>query len=97
MSLLLLVDTCTLVKKDIFLHAVRKGKAGDADGETLSDHWHVDSKMKFENVGVTRAIGGDTSFKYLACADCDRGPIGIVYNDAPSSFYVAHDRVAYLK
>ena len=90
------LDTAKLVKKDILLHTIQRRGEGQPDVETLGEHWHIDSKMKFENIGVTRAIGGDTTFKYLACADCDRGPIGIVYNDDPSSFYVAHDRVSFV-
>jgi hypothetical protein len=34
-------------------------------------------------------------FRYLTCADCDRGPIGITYDVDTNVFYVAHERVAY--
>lgn len=31
-------------------------------------------------------------YKYLVCADCDYGPIGITYNSQPSVFYVVPDK-----
>ena len=52
-------------------------EAESSDIETLSDHWVVRDQFDFENVGVTKSIDGDTSFRYLTCADCDKGPIGI--------------------
>jgi hypothetical protein len=69
------------------------GAKGDATREQLSAHWLVPSQMTFENVGVTRGV--DPAYRYLTCASCDRGPIGINFFAEPSKFYVAHARVKY--
>lgn len=55
--------------------------------------WLVDDQMTFENVGVTR--GAEGGVRYLVCGNCDGGPIGCVYADAPQAFYVVHGRVQY--
>lgn len=49
--------------------------------------------MSFENVGVTKSV--DPAYRYLSCASCDRGPIGINFLAEPTKFYVAHERVRY--
>ena len=33
----------------------------------------------FYNVGFTRTV--DSNVKYLTCADCERGPVGVQYLD----------------
>ena len=69
------------------------------EGETLSEHWLVTSQFSFENIALTRpaarAGAAAPTFKYLACGVCDRGPVGIVFLDKPSEFFVAHARVKY--
>lgn len=62
-------------------------------------------RFDFENVGVTKPIPAKQSgvadpnlavnanFRYLVCADCDRGPVGIMYDMKHS--YVTHGKVAY--
>ena len=61
---------------------------------TSGEHsWCVDDQMSFENVGVTRGVEGGV--RYLVCGNCDGGPIGCVYADAPQRFYVVHGRVQY--
>ncbi|KAL1449580.1 hypothetical protein WDU94_002072 [Cyamophila willieti] len=63
----------------------------DAVKETCNDFWQVDDIYTFENVGFTNTISG---FKYLACADCEMGPIGYYDPDSKLS-YVALTRVKY--
>ena len=55
--------------------------------------WLVGDQMAFENVGVTRGVEGGV--RYLVCGNCDGGPIGCVYAEAPQSFYVLHGRIQY--
>lgn len=87
-----LADAGTFVEKSLQLHLLG-GAKGDAATDSLSQHWLLTSQMHFENVGVTRAV--DPSYRYLTCASCDRGPIGINYLAEVSKFYVAHERVKY--
>uniref|UniRef100_A0A8D8YLB2 Guanine nucleotide exchange factor MSS4 n=1 Tax=Cacopsylla melanoneura TaxID=428564 RepID=A0A8D8YLB2_9HEMI len=63
----------------------------DAVKETCTDFWQVDDIYTFENVGFTNTISG---LKYLACADCEMGPIGYYDPDSKLS-YVAFTRVKY--
>lgn len=79
----------------------KKNQGGAVDTEVLSQFWVIHDQMKFENIGVTRQVPSNPTvtstreFKYLICADCDRGPVGITYLDTPNVFYIAHQRVAY--
>jgi hypothetical protein len=75
-----------------------RGEAGKTlvtEMEVVSNHWLVTDQYQFENIGVSKPIDADNLFRYLCCADCDGGPVGIVYSAAPSEFYVTHERVAY--
>jgi len=98
---ILLAGVATRATTEISLHPIfRVGEAQEASVvETLSDYWLVDDQMKFENIGVTREVPGGAQattarpFKYLICADCDRGPVGITYLDNPTHFYIARARV----
>ena len=78
--------------RPISLHMLGAGKE-DSRREELREYWLVSSQMAFENVGVTRGV--DPAFRYLTCANCDRGPIGINYFAEPNKFFVAHARVRY--
>ncbi|GAB5369684.1 hypothetical protein AAMO2058_001426500 [Amorphochlora amoebiformis] len=86
-----------LVKKEIFLHHMALREEDEKQtGEKLSDFWLVTDQFSFENIGVSRKVtSGNLNYKYLACADCDLGPVGIRYMDQPTHFYIAHDRVHY--
>ena len=86
--------------------ALHKLSSNSADRETVADSWLVPGHLHFENIAVTRPVPqtsaspssappDDRAYKYLACATCDRGPIGITYLDQPNEFFVAHGRVAY--
>ncbi len=62
--------------------------------------WVVRDMMHFENVAVTKPAPASQPAsvqgprRYLACADCDMGPIGLVAADGQHLVYA--DRVAYL-
>ncbi|CEP01268.1 Mss4-like protein [Plasmodiophora brassicae] len=60
--------------------------------EELDEHWLIAQQFDFDNVGVSRPIEA-SGFRYLICAECDRGPIGIKYENE-SHFYVFHARIA---
>ena len=72
----------------------------DLVGEEETTHWLVTDRFAFENVGVTKpvSLGGDNGggYRLLVCADCDRGPLGIVFDSEPSVYYVTDSRVKYL-
>lgn len=66
--------------------------------------WFVADMFAFENVGFTHAHQGANSRagagyiarlgkKFLACADCEVGPIGVV-EEEPSRYLIAVDRVS---
>lgn len=57
--------------------------------EVIKDYWIVGDIYAFENVGFSHPVGG---VKYLACADCEIGPIGW-YDLAAKTSYVALSRV----
>ncbi|VDN52838.1 unnamed protein product [Dracunculus medinensis] len=53
-------------------------------------HWYiVESLFEFDNIGVTNPDGG---VKYLACSECEYGPIGFYCNDA-LHYYLAAERI----
>jgi len=62
------------------------------DGETLTDFWMVDDMMTFENVGFSNTVD---FIKYLTCADCEIGPVGLHDTRNKKEFYIAHDRIKY--
>ncbi|CUA78035.1 hypothetical protein RSOLAG22IIIB_13003 [Rhizoctonia solani] len=53
------------------------------------------SPMQFENIGFSRAVGGDGGIKYLSCAECDLGPLGWCVERGPTEFWVNAARVGY--
>ena len=57
--------------------------------------WKVNTMMDFENVGFTMTV--ENRIKYLCCADCEGGPLGIQLLDSasPQACYVAAGRVSY--
>ena len=60
------------------------------EGETLKRHWLVPDMFAFENVGFSMTV---KSIKYLACADCECGPIGWHDITDKTRFYIAVERV----
>ncbi len=61
--------------------------------EKLDRFWKVDDMFTFENVGFTNTVD---MRKYLACADCEIGPIGFQNIDNPQQFLVSIDRVKHV-
>lgn len=88
-SRILNVGVCELVSTQYDLPAV------DGDSkmvEKLTDFWCVNDIYTFENIGFTNTVG---QTKYLACADCERGPVGWHSLETRKSF-VALSRVRHL-
>ncbi|XP_012146816.1 RAB interacting factor STRAT isoform X2 [Megachile rotundata] len=57
--------------------------------ESITDYWLVDDIYTFENIGVSHTVD---NVKYLACADCERGPVG--WHDlSTKKSYIALSRV----
>lgn len=79
----------------VFLPLVTQKKAigTQPDGETVKDFWLVNEMMTFENVGFSNTVGAST--KYLTCADCEMGPLGIHDLQNTTEFLVAARRVKY--
>ncbi|RZC36030.1 sister chromatid cohesion protein DCC1, partial [Asbolus verrucosus] len=66
-----------------------KFNESNPETETVSLFWSVNDMFVFQNVGFSHAVGTN---KYLACADCEAGPIG--YHDLTNKkSYVALSRV----
>ncbi|CAI4231879.1 unnamed protein product [Auanema sp. JU1783] len=74
-SVILLANVGVWVDKTYDIPFPTQQKGVDTRKETLNGFWHVRDMYDFENVGFTNAVDG---CKYLTCADCDFGPIGIV-------------------
>ncbi|XP_031842593.1 RAB interacting factor STRAT [Nomia melanderi] len=70
-----------------YVHRMGEGEANQQ--ELLTDYWLVECVYTFENIGVSHVID---NVKYLACADCERGPVG--WHDlATKKSYIALSRV----
>ncbi|XP_014471325.1 PREDICTED: guanine nucleotide exchange factor MSS4 homolog [Dinoponera quadriceps] len=50
-----------------------KGEGEGNQTESISDYWLIENMFTFENIGVSHTVD---KVKYLACADCERGPVG---------------------
>ncbi|GAB6025809.1 hypothetical protein CHUAL_011786 [Chamberlinius hualienensis] len=61
------------------------------EGDLLTQFWTVDSIYKFDNMGFTNTVN---NMKYLLCADCEIGPIG-VYDMTSEISYLALERVTH--
>ncbi|XP_069113116.1 guanine nucleotide exchange factor MSS4-like [Argopecten irradians] len=90
-SLILLSQKASKKEKELFLpHMKKKPNAAPEDGETLNDFWLVEDMFTFENLGFTNTVD---NIKYLICADCEVGPIGVHDTRQNKQFYIALDRV----
>jgi len=105
-TVILLPATASYRQRRTQLPPLASSRGGD--DEYVEHMWVVKDQMEFENVGVTRAVGGVGAeggdggvnvtmdgVRYLCCGNCDRGPIGVTFASEPSIFYVAHGRVQY--
>lgn len=73
-SKMLNAEAAKLTKIEFVLPYIHSKGSGKADQEeTISDYWLVEDMYTFENIGVSHTVG---NVKYLACADCERGPVG---------------------
>ncbi|CAG2164319.1 unnamed protein product [Oppiella nova] len=57
--------------------------------EVLSDFWMVSDMFQFENMAFSKNV---EDMKYLACAECDIGPIGW-HNLCDQKCYIAINRI----
>ena len=84
--------SCQLVLLQRHLPAMEKkeGIEFSASGEALTSYFKLTDMMQFENVGFTLPFEGR---KFLICADCEVGPIGVIELSSPGEFWLALDRV----
>ena len=61
--------------------------------DKLNRFWCVNEMLTFENVGFTNSV---KNLKYLICADCEIGPIGLQDLDNPDVFLVSLERVKHV-
>lgn len=59
------------------------------NGEAVTGYWKVADMFTFENLGFSNTVD---NLKYLICADCEIGPIGL-HNLSTKESYVALERV----
>jgi hypothetical protein len=83
----------------VLLHPLRAASP-DEPLQEQKELYRIKSVMNFENIAVMRQINnvkvtGD--FKYLSCADCESGPVGINYNSNPGVYYLSAERVSTTK
>ena len=90
-SLILLPNTAvwTEVKEGITLPSTG---AKESKSEVCFAFWTVNDMFTFENVGFCNTVD---NIKYLACADCEVGPIGAHFINDKKTFYVAPQRVSH--
>ena len=68
------------------------GEAEEA--EEVGEFWLLEDKFHFDNVGFSNTV--QEVFKYLCCADCEVGPLGVHrLNETPERYLVAANRVRY--
>ena len=66
-----------------------ESSAGADDSEEVSYFWLVDDIFTFENISFSQTV---SNRKFLACADCEYGPIG--FHDIETKLsYLSVDRV----
>eukprot|EP01102_Stenamoeba_stenopodia_P007027 TRINITY_DN1962_c0_g1_i1.p1 TRINITY_DN1962_c0_g1~~TRINITY_DN1962_c0_g1_i1.p1 ORF type:complete len:150 (-),score=38.07 TRINITY_DN1962_c0_g1_i1:108-494(-) len=90
--LILKPSIAQLINKEISLQREKKTTegGGEQEGETLNWFWHLPDMWLFENIAFTKAMG-EGGLRYLTCADCEQGVIGI--QPSPTEFYLALSRV----
>ena len=80
----------------------------DAGEEQIDSWWLVDDMFTFDNIGFRFDLIIDQSLrvcdfskaatgglKYLTCADCEIGPLGVHDPSDPKKFLIAASRVRY--
>lgn len=99
-SFILQPDSCVFTKLETSMSIPsmkqKKDLANSSAGissDLLNDFWLVNEMYTFENVGFTNTVENK---KYLICADCEIGPIGVQNIENPNLFYVSLDRVKHV-
>lgn len=77
---------------DVPLMYQKRSEAPVIETEKLSSWWLVRDMFHFENIGFTNPHEG---MKFLACADCEIGPVGLVDPNDPKLFLLSTERVEY--
>ena len=72
--------------------SMHKRHEGTDTQEESNAFWILRNPMEFENVGFTKTVN---KTKFLCCADCEVGPVGLTFIDKSDEFLVAADRVDY--
>uniref|UniRef100_A0A915EEV9 Sm domain-containing protein n=1 Tax=Ditylenchus dipsaci TaxID=166011 RepID=A0A915EEV9_9BILA len=90
-SLILLSGVATFLKDVPFdvplMYQKKERQASEVvDAEKLSSWWYVTDMFAFENVGFTHSYNGQ---KFLACADCEIGPIGVVDSTVANRYLIS--------
>ncbi|CAF0749643.1 unnamed protein product [Brachionus calyciflorus] len=87
----------TKLEMSLSIPALRQKKSivtGDSiEYELLQNFWIVNDAFTFENIGFTNTVDNK---KYLICADCEIGPLGVQNLDNPNEFYLSIDRVKHV-
>jgi hypothetical protein len=87
----------TWVEKEFEMHLISATKDNPSlQMEMVKEFWSVSDQFGFENIGVSKPIAGDAraaEYRYLICADCDKGPLGINFNSDPNVYYIANNRI----
>ena len=93
-SMILQPNKAKFLEHEISLH-----KFNGNEIEVLNNTWYVTDVFDFENIAVMRKVNnelvGEGEFKYLSCADCERGPVGIKYLNNTKEHYIEHSRIRY--
>ncbi|XP_054164695.1 guanine nucleotide exchange factor MSS4 homolog [Oppia nitens] len=77
------------VKIEKELPSVMSRSEDTNQSELLSDFWLVSDMFQFENMAFSKNV---KDVKYLACAECDIGPIGW-HNLSDQKCYIANNRI----
>jgi hypothetical protein len=71
------------------------GADGAPVSETLRTFWKA-NQWAYDNIGVSKPPTATARYRYLTCADCDKGPLGVCFPaDEPEQLYLCADRVKY--
>eukprot|EP01087_Luapelamoeba_hula_P024437 TRINITY_DN92_c3_g1_i1.p1 TRINITY_DN92_c3_g1~~TRINITY_DN92_c3_g1_i1.p1 ORF type:complete len:134 (-),score=16.74 TRINITY_DN92_c3_g1_i1:229-630(-) len=77
--------------------ALMQSKGAEAPAEQVEWFWRVADMFDFENIGFTKVVDGATNVRYLTCADCERGVLGIQEQTEESQpIYLTTHRVRYV-
>jgi hypothetical protein len=62
--------------------------------QDFNSYWKMTDIFDFHNVAFARATSAHPNIKYLTCADCEQGILGL--QTSPKSIYLCHDMVRYI-